>query len=239
MSKMMKMAMLNQSRKNNNRNNSEYSGSQIGFQYDGRQRNTYYPEYDNDRYRNAYYPEYNDNRYRNTYYPEYDRQTEYDRRMESEPIWNNRRRRNDNGQYMSYADNGTMHYGEKQYDENSNVVPMQGYLGIAYTMENGFSKMDKKQAENWTKHMKNEDGSTGARWTFDEIQKVMQQYHIDCNPVEFYATMNMLYSDYGKVFKNHDVATVQFYVDMAKAFLEDEDAVKDKLEQYYRYVVKH
>jgi hypothetical protein len=41
------------------------------------------------------------------------------------------------------------------------------------------------------------------------------------------------------VFKKHNAATVQFYVDMAKAFLDDEDAVKDKLAQYYRYVVRH
>ncbi len=154
MSKMMKMAMLNQSRKNknNNRNDSEYSGGQIGFRYDDRQRNTYYPEYNNDRYR-SYYPEY-DNRY-----------------METEPIWGSRRRRNDKGQYMENDNDNTMHYGEKQYNDPSNVIPMQGYVGIAYTMENGSDKMDKKQAENWTKHMKNEDGSTGARWTFDEVQK--------------------------------------------------------------------
>ena len=49
----------------------------------------------------------------------------------------------------------------------------------------------------------------------------------------------MLYSYYEKKKKKHDVATMQFYVDMAKAFLDDEDAVKDKLEQYYRYVVRH
>ncbi len=30
-----------------------------------------------------------------------------------------------------------------------------------------------------------------------------------------------------------------FYVDMEKDFLEDEDAVKNKLEQYYKYIVKH
>ncbi len=51
--------------------------------------------------------------------------------------------------------------------------------------------------------------------------------------------MNMLYSNFGEVFKKHDVATMIFYVDMAKAFLEDEDAVKDKMEKYYRYIVKH
>lgn len=57
--------------------------------------------------------------------------------------------------------------------------------------------------------------------------------------MEFYAAMNMLYSNFGEVFKKHDVATMIFYVDMAKAFLEDEDAVKDKMEKYYRYIVKH
>ncbi len=212
MNKTMRLAMLNQSnRNNNNRNNNDYRGNQIGFRYDDGSYNTNRREYDR--------------------YIDYDRNREYDRRMESEPIYS-RRQRDDNGRYMS-----NMHYGD---EHNDNVIPMQGYVGIAYTMDNaGMGKMDKKQAENWTRHMKNEDGSTGAKWTFEEVKKVMQQNNVDCDPVEFYATMNMLYSDYGKVFKKHDVATMQFYVDMAKAFLDDEDAVKNKLEQYYRYVVKH
>ena len=203
MNKTMRLAMLNQSRRN--KENSEYRDNQIGFRYDG------------DNYNNT------DRRM------EYGRHSEYDKRMESEPIWGNRQR-DDNGRYM--------HHESKEYDDN--VIPMQGYVGIAYTMDNAdMSKMDKRQAENWTRHMKNEDGSTGARWTFDEVHKVMQQHDVDCDPVEFYAVMNMLYSDYGKVFKKHDVATMQFYVDMAKAFLEDDDAVKNKLEQYYKYVVRH
>lgn len=212
MNKTMRLAMLNQSnRNNNNRNNNDYRGNQIGFRYDDGSYNADRREYDR--------------------YIDYDRNREYDRRMESEPIYS-RRQRDDNGRYMS-----NMHYGD---EHNDNVIPMQGYVGIAYTMDNaGMGKMDKKQAENWTRHMKNEDGSMGAKWTFDEVKKVMQQNNVDCDPVEFYATMNMLYSDYGKVFKKHDVATMQFYVDMAKAFLDDEDAVKNKLEQYYRYVVKH
>ena len=214
MNKTMRLAMLNQNRRNdNNRNDNDYRGNQIGFRYnDG---NVNRQDYDR-------HMDYNRRQ-------EYDRYSEYDRRMEAEPIYN-RRQRDDNGRYM--------HYTSKEYDDN--VIPMQGYVGIAYTMDNAdMSKMDKRQAENWTRHMKNEDGSTGARWTFDEVHKVMQQNNVDCDPVEFYAVMNMLYSDYGKVFKKHDVATMQFYVDMAKAFLEDDDAVKNKLEQYYKYVVKH
>lgn len=212
--KIARVAMLNRQSQKNRQYPGEYSQNQIGFRH-------------------------NENRN-----PEY----RYDNRVELQPMWNEARMqqydrndvqqnyRNDCQQPYSNYDN-MMTYDEKQ----NNVVPMQGYLGISYAMENhnNMEKMDKKQAENWTRHMKNGDGSTGARWTFDEIQKIMQQHNVDCNPIEFYAAMNMMYSDYGKVFQKHDAATVPFYVDMTKAFLDDDDAVKDKLEQYYKYIVKH
>lgn len=210
-SKMMKMAMLNSQR--NNKNDEEYHRNQIGFQY----------------------PVHTD--YNRNYDRSYDR-NDYDRRMEAEPIYS--RRRDDSGRYMVHEpyDDVSMHH-DKDYEKQSdNTIPMQGYLGIAYSVDN-YNKLSKKQAENWTKSMKNENGSKGARWSFEEVQNVMRQQNVNCDPIEFYVVMNMLYSDYGAVFKKHDVATIQFYVDMAKAFLEDEDAVKNKLEQYYRYVVKH
>ena len=32
---------------------------------------------------------------------------------------------------------------------------------------------------------------------------------------------------------------IEFYADMAKAFLDDKDAQPDKLARYYEYIVKH
>ena len=58
------------------------------------------------------------------------------------------------------------------------------------------------------------------------------------DPVEFWAALNMMYSDYCKVAKRHNTNTVDFYAAMAEAFLNDKDAGPDKLSNYYEYVAK-
>lgn len=94
-------------------------------------------------------------------------------------------------------------------------------------------------AREWVESMKGEDGSTGAHWTMEQVKPIMQQKGIDARPEEFWAIMNALYSDYSKVAKKHNVSTVDFYADLAKAWIEDKDAVKDKAAAYYEYVVEH
>ena len=67
----------------------------------------------------------------------------------------------------------------------------------------------------------------------------MAQRGIECDPAEFYAILNSIYSDYSKVAKKYNVGgSIDFYVDMAKAFLDDKDAGPDKLAKYYQYVVR-
>ena len=41
------------------------------------------------------------------------------------------------------------------------------------------------------------------------------------------------------VAKKHGVNKMDFYADLAKAWLEDEDAVEDKAGKYFQYIVKH
>lgn len=111
-------------------------------------------------------------------------------------------------------------------------------MGHAQMMR-GVGKMDRQTAEDWTRRMKNEDGTTGAHWTMEQAEQVMRQHGIQCEPAEFYAALNMLYSDFCEIFKKHGVNKIDFYADMAKAWLDDKDAVSDKLSAYYEYVVKH
>ena len=111
-------------------------------------------------------------------------------------------------------------------------------MGHAQMMR-GVGKMDRQTAEDWTRRMKNEDGTTGAHWTMEQAEQVMRQHGIQCEPAEFYAALNMLYSDFCEVFKKHGVNKIDFYADMAKAWLDDKDAVSDKLSAYYECVVKH
>lgn len=99
--------------------------------------------------------------------------------------------------------------------------------------------MDENMAREWTSKMENEDGTKGPHWNMEQIKKVMEQRNMTGDPVEFWVAMNMMYSDYCKVAKKLGVNTVDFYAEMAKAFLEDKDTgVPDKLTAYYENIVK-
>ena len=96
----------------------------------------------------------------------------------------------------------------------------------------------KETATQWVRSMQNEDGSMGAHWSYEQVKQLMAQKGIDCDPAEFYATINMLYSDYGKVAKKLNIIHPDYWLEMAKAFLEDKDAPEDKLARYYKYIVQ-
>ena len=64
-------------------------------------------------------------------------------------------------------------------------------------------------------------------------QNLAKERNITCDPNDFWAVMNMMYSDYCQVAKRQSVDTPGFYADMAKAFLEDSDAVDGKAYLYW------
>lgn len=98
--------------------------------------------------------------------------------------------------------------------------------------------MSREAAEKWTAKMENADGSRGEHWNYDQAEQVMRRQGIRCDPAEFYATINMLWSDYGAVARKYGVDNPEFWADLSRAFLDDEDAVPDKVEMYHRYIVK-
>lgn len=100
-----------------------------------------------------------------------------------------------------------------------------------------YGRMDEELAEEWTAMMHNADGTKGAHWQMEQTEKVMEMRNLDCDPMEFFVAVNMMYSDYSKVARKHGVNTLDFYADMALAFLDDADAVEDKLMAYYECVV--
>lgn len=83
------------------------------------------------------------------------------------------------------------------------------------------------------KDMVNADGTKGCHWTLEQTQDVAKQRNITCDPNDFWAVMNMMYSDYCQVAKRQSVDTPGFYADMAKAFLEDADAADGKAYLYW------
>ncbi len=64
----------------------------------------------------------------------------------------------------------------------------------------------------------------------------MSQRSIPGDAIEFWVAINLLYSDYCKAIQKTPANTLDFYVDLARAFLDDEDAVPDKLAAYYHHI---
>lgn len=94
-------------------------------------------------------------------------------------------------------------------------------------------------AEEWASKLQNEDGSSGPHWTIEQTKRIMAQRNLSIDPAEFWMAINLIYSDFSPVAKKHGVGgNLDFYVDMAKAFLEDKDAGANKIARYYECVVK-
>lgn len=113
-------------------------------------------------------------------------------------------------------------------------------MGYAEGGEGG-EHLTREQAEKWVKGMKSEDGKPGPRWPYQEIKQYAGNFGIQGEEqvIEFFAVMNALYSDYCKVAKKHGVDKVDFWADLAKAFMHDKDAVPDKVMAYYECIAKH
>lgn len=112
------------------------------------------------------------------------------------------------------------------------------YEGELYTLVNG-EHLNSTLATKWVECMQNKDGTSGGHWTFADTEKVASQLGIDFaqsdfNKYEFYAIMNMVYSDfYGSIPNDTFV-----YGKMAKDWLDDKDAPDDKAFLYYWNVIK-
>ena len=97
---------------------------------------------------------------------------------------------------------------------------------------------DRKKAHEWVKKMKNADGSTGPHYKIEQSEQLRQMYCMECDKWEFYVAINMMYSDYCEVARQMGLDRSEYYANMAKAFLCDEDAGENKLQKYFTKVVK-
>lgn len=113
-------------------------------------------------------------------------------------------------------------------------------MGYAEGGEGG-EHLTREQAEKWVKGMKSEDGKPGPRWPYQEIKQYAGNFGIQGEEqvIEFFAVMNALYSDYCKVAKKYGVDKVDFWADLAKAFMHDKDAEPGKVALYYECIAKH
>lgn len=100
-------------------------------------------------------------------------------------------------------------------------------------------QFDHQTAKEWTEAMQNADGTKGGKWQMEQVKPYMAQTGYKGDEMEFYAIMNAMYSDYCAVMKRFGVDRPEVYAALAKAWLEDKDAVEDKAMMYWECIVEH
>ena len=105
-------------------------------------------------------------------------------------------------------------------------------------------KLSKTDIHHWKQMMENEDGSRGPHYDMQQVMSAAEKSDVrfeDFDEKEFCIAVNMMYSDYCKVAKKYVAPDkeLMFFVDLAKAFLEDEDGpeASEKLALYFHCIV--
>lgn len=113
-----------------------------------------------------------------------------------------------------------------------------------YRQQGGMHKpLTREKAEEWVESMQNEDPNReeGECWSLEEVKAIAKKMGMPTEGkklIEFYAAINAMYSDYYKVAEKFDLVEDDFFAELAKAFINDKDAVKDKVSVYYDCIVK-
>lgn len=100
--------------------------------------------------------------------------------------------------------------------------------------------LTKSDIMNWKHNLENADGTRGPHFNMEQVMEAAKAVGIrfeDFDERELCMTVNMLYSDYCEVNKPYvsPERECHYYVELAKAFLEDEDGPEpaEKLALYY------
>ena len=127
---------------------------------------------------------------------------------------------------------------DAEYRAGREMDPHHGHAETGHAYSDQMPRLTKEKAEQWVRSMHNANGTNGQNWNMEQAQHIMHRYGIQCDPVEFYVALNMMKSDYSKAAAQLGVDKEEFYAAMAKAFLMDDDAHKDKLARYWQYIAK-
>ncbi len=105
--------------------------------------------------------------------------------------------------------------------------------------------LTKRDIKHWGSMIENTDGSHGCHYDMSDIDKIVDKLGIrfrDFGEMEFCMAVNMMYADYGHLFKRYASSSEDVLVmcaEMAKAFLEDPDGPEpsEKLALYFHCIV--
>ena len=91
-------------------------------------------------------------------------------------------------------------------------------------------KISEEMADKWVKEMQ----PVGLHWTMEETTNAMSSLGYNFDKVDYFVVANMMYNDYYDLVKDDETLALK----LAKDWLDDVDAKKDKLYCYWKHIVK-
>ena len=120
--------------------------------------------------------------------------------------------------------------GDLIYDlKDSHYEMYEKYKTCLYEMAYG-KILNEDMAHEWVESMKPKH----EHWTIEETTNAMNSLGYNCNAIEYYVVSNMIYNDYYNIVKDDEEMALK----LAYMWLNDENAKKDKLYEYYKHIVK-
>lgn len=74
----------------------------------------------------------------------------------------------------------------------------------------------------------------GEKWTLEQASHMQQDYGLNFRNIDFYVVVNSAYNDFNDIFGDN----IEMYVRYTNDFINDEDAIKDKVYIYYTTIPK-
>lgn len=138
---------------------------------------------------------------------------------------------------ISDGDTSSMHMLNDTFISMLNTIKYtdhEEYKNIKYKLcaEAYDNHLSEEMAKCWVSEMKNKDGTHGEHWKYDETSSLLESEHLKYCKADFYAVLNMVYSDYYR-----PEFTVNDYKKLAIDWLDDEDVDGGKTLKYYMFVV--
>lgn len=125
---------------------------------------------------------------------------------------------------LAYAFDMAMEHLEECNPEMYEKLEMKLYVAV-----NG-KQLNEEMAEKIIMNMQ----PYHMQYTLEESKKIMKEYGLSLNPIDFWVVLNSACNDYKELFGDN----LEMYVKYAKLFIEDEDAKPGKVFTYFIKIPK-
>lgn len=123
---------------------------------------------------------------------------------------------------------------DKKEKESRKITPFNEENEHIRTPKENNTDIDRRKAIEWSKVIKNEDGTIGAHWDFEQAESLMARKNLSYKPEQFFLAINLVYALLYSQFKKHGISNIDTYIEFAESiFLNEKYNINDKLNVFF------